>query len=142
MPYVYESGVIAAEPKQVWERIRDFNALPNWHPAIETSELEGGSDIGCVRHFFLKGGGELREKLLALSDHEFSCTYSILESPLSLKNYYAVFRLYPITATGQTFIEWSAHFDATDTASEAETTATVHGVFLSGIASLTDFFAG
>jgi hypothetical protein len=90
MPYVYESGVIAAEPKQVWERIRDFNALPNWHPAIETSELEGGSDIGCVRHFFLKGGGELREKLLALSDHEFSCTYSILESPLSLKNYYAV----------------------------------------------------
>ncbi len=141
MPYIYESGLIAAPRGAVWEKIRDFNALPDWHPAIASSELEGEPGVGVVRHFFLHGGGELREKLLALSDQEFSCSYSILEAPMPLKNYLATFRLLPVTAGGQTFMEWSAFFDLTDAAAEAETVETVHGVFAGGIQSLTEYFS-
>lgn len=141
MPTVYASGIIPAPPAAVWKRIRDFNALPAWHPAIASSELEGEPGVGVVRHFFLTDGGELREKLLALADDEYSCSYAMLESPLPLKNYRARFRLHPVTATGETFMEWSAGFDITDPAAESETTDIVNGVFSGGIESLRQAFS-
>ncbi len=141
MPYVYESGIISAPRQQVWEHIRNFNALPKWHPAIATSQLEGSTGVGVVRHFFLVGGGELREKLLGLSDQECSCSYTIIESPMPLTNYLATLKLYPITTTQETFMEWYAYFDATDLASAAETVQTVHNVFASGIESLRKFYS-
>lgn len=141
MPYVYASGLITASREDIWQRIRDFNALPAWHPAIASSELEGEPGVGVVRHFHLQDGGELREKLLALSDQDFSCSYSILESPMPLKNYLATLRLRPVTSSGETFMEWWACFDVTDPAAEKETADIVHGVFASGIQSLAESFA-
>jgi Polyketide cyclase / dehydrase and lipid transport/Uncharacterised protein family (UPF0261) len=95
----YRSAVISAPVQKVWAAIRDFNALPAWHPAIVQSEIERGlaSDaIGCVRSFSLQDGGHLREQLLALSDVDHSFTYNILVSPMPVKNYVATFRLTPI----------------------------------------------
>ena len=80
MPRVYYSTVIDAPVDAVWELTRDFNGLPKWHPGIVDSELEQGTDVGCVRHFTLKGGAKMREKLLALSDADRTVTYSILET--------------------------------------------------------------
>ena len=99
---------------RVWASVRDFNGLPNWHPAIAESRIENGepSDkIGCVRDFRLQNGDRMREKLLGLSDYDMFCTYSILESPMPLTNYVATLRLTPITDGDQTFIEWTAEFD-------------------------------
>ena len=73
MVQVYASSVIDASADSVWSRIRDFNALPEWHPAIADSRIENGqpSDrVGCIRHFHLRDGGMIREKLLALSDYD------------------------------------------------------------------------
>ena len=49
---------------QVWDKIGSFNALPDWHPAVERSELEDG---GTRRRLHLVGGGEILEQL----DQEF-----------------------------------------------------------------------
>src|SRR3546814_2829625 len=90
MAEVYASSVIAAPAGRVWERVRDFNGLPGWHPLIVESRIEAGApadQVGCVRAFRLKDGGFIREKLLALSDYDFSCSYSILESPMGVENY-------------------------------------------------------
>lgn len=141
MPKVYESTVITAPRQQVWGKIRDFNALPAWLPGIAGSELENGDCVGCVRHCFLPNGAELRECLLALSDSDCSCVYSILESPMTLKNYISTLRLYEITATNQTFAEWFAYFDVTDLSAEIDTVNAVHGIFKSGLESLVKFFA-
>ena len=114
MPRVYVSSVINAPAAKVWERVRDFNGLPRWHPAIRESRIENGepSDkVGCVRDFYLQNGDRLREKLLGLSDYDMFCTYSILDSPMPLTNYVATLRLTPITDQDRTFIEWSADFD-------------------------------
>ena len=92
MPQVYTSSVIGAPADRVWSTVRDFNALPDWHPAIAESRIEGGApsdQVGCVRAFRLTDGGAIREKLLALSDYDYSCTYSILESPMPLTGYIA-----------------------------------------------------
>lgn len=114
MARVYISSVIDAPVAKVWERVRDFNALPRWHPAIRDSRIENGepSDrVGCVRDFHLQNGDRIREKLLGLSDYDYFCTYSILESPMPLTGYIATLRLTPVTDGDRTFAEWTAEFD-------------------------------
>jgi hypothetical protein len=100
MARVYISSVIDAPVARVWERVRDFNGLPRWLPLVRESRIENGepSDrVGCVRDFRLQNGDRLREQLLALSDYDYFCTYSILESPMPLTAYVATLRLTPIT---------------------------------------------
>ncbi len=114
MIQVYASTVIDAPAPRVWSVIRDFNALPQWHPLIAESRIEANqaSDkVGCIRNFKTRDGGVIREQLLALSDYEFECAYSILESPMGVENYVARLKLTPVTDGDRTFAEWSAEFD-------------------------------
>ena len=122
MPRVYISSVIDAPAAKVWDKVRDFNALPRWHPRIRDSRIENGepSDkVGCVRDFHLQNGDRIREKLLGLSDYDLFCTYAILESPMPLTDYVATLRLTPVTDGDRTFAEWTAEFDCA--AEDAET---------------------
>lgn len=122
MARVYTSSVIEAPSADVWSRVRDFNALPRWHPSIRESRIEDGQpsdQVGCIRDFRLQNGDRIREQLLGLSDYDLFCTYSILESPMPLTDYIATLRLTPITDGNRTFGEWSAEFEcATDVAEE------------------------
>jgi len=139
MPRVYVSSVIEAPVARVWEKVRDFNALPRWLPAVRESRIENGepSDrVGCVRDFRLQNGDRLREQLLALSDYEYFCTYSILESPMPLTNYIATLRLTPITDGDRAFAEWTAEFDCTPEAAEELVTNIGQNVFLAGFLAL------
>ncbi len=114
MPKVYTSSVINAPAERVWSQIRDFNGLPSWHPRIVQSRIEQdqpSDKIGCIRNFRLESGATIREKLLGLSDFDYSCTYSILESPMGVENYVAALKLTPVTDGNRTFAEWSAEFD-------------------------------
>lgn len=114
MVKIYVSSVVDAPAEQVWNLIRDFNALPEWHPGIAESRIEQNhppDKVGCIRNFSLKNGGRLRECLLGLSDFDLSCSYSILESPMGVENYTAILKLTPITDGDRTFAEWSAEFD-------------------------------
>ncbi|GAB5377497.1 MAG: SRPBCC family protein [Acuticoccus sp.] len=113
MARVYISSVIDAPAEKVWERVRDFNALPRWHPRIRESRIENGEPadkVGCVRDFRLQNGERIREKLLGLSDFDMFCTYAILESPMPLTDYVATLRVTPITDGERSFVEWSADF--------------------------------
>ncbi len=121
MARVYVSSVIDAPVARVWDRVRDFNGLPRWHPAIRDSRIENGepSDrVGCIRDFHLQNGDRIREKLLGLSDYDYFCTYSILESPMPLTGYVATLRLTPVTDGDRTFAEWTAEFDCAPEAEE------------------------
>ena len=139
MAEVYASSVIGAPADQVWSAIRDFNGLPSWHPLIAESRIEAGApadQVGCVRAFRLKDGGFIREQLLALSDYDYSCSYSILESPMGVENYVATLKLTPITDGARTFAEWSAEFDC-PSEREAELVSQIgQGVFQGGFDSL------
>ena len=114
MVRIYVSSVIDAAADAVWQRIRDFNALPQWHPGIADSRIENSEPadkVGCVRNFHTRDGGRIRERLLALSDFDYSCSYAMLESPMGVENYTATLKLTPVTDGERTFAEWSAEFD-------------------------------
>jgi hypothetical protein len=136
---LYVSSVIDASADTVWGRIRDFNGLPQWHPAIADSRIENhepADRVGCIRHFHTRDGGAIRERLLALSDYDYSCSYEILESPMGVENYVATLKLTPVTDGNRCFAEWSAEFDC-DERRERELTATIaDGVFQGGFDAL------
>jgi hypothetical protein len=145
MVQVYASSVIDASADNVWSRIRDFNAMPQWHPLIADSRIENSqpSDrVGCIRQFSLRDGGMIRERLLALSDYEYSCTYEILESPMEVENYTATLKLTPVTDGARCFAEWSAEFDCTPGRERELTDSIGGGVFQGGFDALKRHFGG
>jgi hypothetical protein len=117
MARVYVSAVMDIPIAEAWGVLRDFNALPVYHPFFSKSEIEGGKpsdQIGCVRNFYTHEGGHIREELLTLSDREYTCCYKILEATLPVQNYVAEMRLKPVTEGNKTFGEWWAEYDVAD----------------------------
>jgi hypothetical protein len=47
MARVFVSSVVNGRSDRVWARVRDFNGLPNWRPAIAESRIEGGAFNGA-----------------------------------------------------------------------------------------------
>ena len=144
MAKAYASAVIPAPAGAVWALVRDFNALPAWTGFVAESRIEhnrAGDQIGCVRNFRLNDGGRIRERLLALSDYDMSCSYAILESPMELRDYVATVRLIPITDGDHCFAEWSAEFDCAPEAEAALVQRIGRGVFGAGLAALKRRFA-
>ncbi len=145
MARVYVSSVIAAPAAKVWERVRDFNGLPRWHPRIADSQIENGepSDkVGCIRNFRLQNGDQIREQLLALSDYDMFCTYSILESPMPIENYVATLRLTPVSDGDRCFVEWSAEFDCSPDVEADVSNGIATNVFQGGFDALKRHFGG
>ncbi|MCG8479022.1 MAG: SRPBCC family protein [Spirochaetales bacterium] len=133
MTKVFVSAVIDAPVDAVWALMRDFNGLPDWHPRFSRSHIEDGlpSDrIGCVRNFDIADdGGTIRERLLMLSDKEYSFEYCILDSPLPVEGYVAKLTLHPITVGNRTLGVWTAEFKMVD-GDEAEVIdAVANGTF-------------
>jgi hypothetical protein len=87
--------------------------------------------IGCIRNFDIAGGaGTIRERLLTLSDREYTMTYCILDAPLPVENYVATLKLYPITVGDQTLGTWSAEFKVVGAGREEDVVdAVANGTF-------------
>ncbi len=139
MPKIFVSSVIPAPAAEVWRVVRDFNALPKWTPFVAESRIEQTArpdQIGCIRNFSLRAGGRIRERLLALSDYDLSCTYSIIESPMAVENYISTLALAPVTDGNATFASWQADFDCTPEQEAALTQQIGVGVFQAGLTAL------
>ena len=144
MPTVNVSSVIDAPASEVWAIIRDFNALPSWHPRMVESYIEGelrSDQVGCVRNFKIASGARLREKLLGLSDVDYSVTYTILQTPAPITNHVATLRLIPITDGDRCFAQWTASFDCAPEKAEAEAAGMGANVFQGGFNALKKRFS-
>lgn len=138
---VFSSTVIDLPIDPVWERAKDFNGLPSWHPAATDSKIEpphAAGVIGCVRNFALTdGSGRIRETLLALSDCDRRLTYDMLPGgPLPFVDYVATMHFQPITDRDLTFASWSAEFDVSDGRHDHWRQFVAEEVFIGGFRAL------
>ena len=143
MPEVLASAVIPGAPDAVWRVLRDFDGLPSWHPAIDSSALTAGAsavEIGAVRRLSLGDGGVVVEVLVGLDDHSRSLTYAILESPFPVSGYRSTIRVVPLTTTGESFVEWSLVFDCGHADAERLRDLFGRGVFATGLEGLASQF--
>lgn len=121
---------------KVWELIGGFNALPDWHPAVEKSELQ---EEGSMRHLSLAGGGTIIEKLVKTDDHEKVYSYSIIDSPLPVSNYTATISVKD-DGEGNSTVEWSSEFEAKG-AAENEAMDVIAGIYQAGFDNLKKMFS-
>jgi len=137
-PKIRISAVLAMPLERAWARVRDFNGLPAWHPAVIESAIERGEPpdrVGCVRSYKRRDGLALREQLLVLDDLATGVTYRLLDASIPVRDYIATLRLAPITESGDTFAEWLAWYDCA-AADERSLREAIEGVFRAGLDSL------
>ena len=137
MTKVRMSTELDVSSQEVWDLIGGFNALPDWHPAIEKSELE---KAGSMRRLSLVGGGTIIEKLEKKDDHNRIYSYSIIDSPLPVANYVATISVTDL-GQGKTKVEWSSEFKPSG-ASETDAVKVIQGIYQAGLDNLKKLLGG
>src|SRR5262245_38362545 len=113
MPHVFASTVIPAPVDEIWAFLRDFARVDAWHPGVVSASIEGtdaGPRVGQERSITLRDGSVMRERLLALDDVQHSYSYSLVGSPLPIREHSSTVSLRPVTTDNATFVGWSADF--------------------------------
>jgi polyketide cyclase/dehydrase/lipid transport protein len=144
MPRPYASGIVPASADAVWQVVRQFNGLADWHPIISESKIESGSaqEVGAVRRLTLADGSQVAEKLLILDDDDRSYTYAFTDpGAMPVRSYRSTVRIAPITTTGQAFVEWWAWFDSEAGVEEQMSQTFSEAVYGAGIAALVEHFS-
>ena len=137
-----EKITINAPPAAVWARIKNFDALKDWHPAIAESPADKGNAVGSVRQLKLKGGGALTETLEAFDDTKMKYSYRAKDGgALPVTNYTST-----ISVSGegnQSVVEWRGAFyrgfpnnDPPADQNDDAAVAAITGVYKSGLANL------
>jgi mxaD protein len=142
--HVHKTVTINASADKVWNIVKDFNALNTWHPAVAKDDIVEGTNnsVGAVRLLSLKGGGTIKEKLLAFDATGHSFRYAIVEGALPVSGYTS--RLSVKSAgDNKSTVTWSGKFQRKNVGdnpgdSENDKTAvdTVTGVYQSGLDNL------
>ena len=124
---VSRSAKVEETPEAVWQKIGEFCAIQDWHPAVSTCEQtqEGGE---TYRTLTLGDGSTIRERLIERTNSSY--TYEIIESPLPVQSYRATLS---VSAEGEeTRVDWQGSFDAKD-ASDADAQALISVIYQAGL---------
>jgi hypothetical protein len=139
---VVETVRIAAPASVVWARIKSFDALKDWHPAVEASPADKGNSEGSVRQVSLKGGGTLVEALERYDDAAMRYSYRAKDGgALPVTNYTSTLS---VSGDGAgTIVEWRGAFyrgypnnDPPPDKNDEAAVKAVTAVYQSGLANL------
>ena len=139
---VVETIKIGAPAAVVWARIKNFDALKDWHPAVESSPADKGNAEGSERKIALKGGGALVETLERHDDALMRYSYRMKDGgALPVSNYTST-----VTVTGDgntSTVEWRGAFyraypnnDPPPEKNDEAAVKAITGVYQSGLANL------
>lgn len=143
-----ESVTINAPAAAVWARIKDFAALKDWHPAVESSDATQGNTVGSQRTVKIKGGGQILETLESWDDAAMKYSYRAKDGgALPVSNYTSALR---VSGEGNTCqVEWRGAFyrgfpnnDPPPDQNDEAALRAVTGVYQSGLANLKKLVEG
>lgn len=146
---VTEQVTIDAPATTVWARIRNFDALKDWHPAVAESPADKGNAEGSVRQLKLKGGGALTETLESWDEAKMRYSYRAKDGgALPVTNYSSTIT---VKAEGdtKTVVEWRGTFyrgfpnnDPPPDQNDEAAVKAITGVYQSGLANLKKLVEG
>lgn len=140
---VVETIKIDAPADAVWARIKNFESLQDWHPAVATSPADKGSAVGSVRTITLKGGGELIETLESINDAQRKYSYRLKDGgALPVTNYTSTISVAP-DGDAKSTVEWRGAFyrgypnnDPPPDKNDEAAVAAITGVYKAGLQNL------
>lgn len=135
---VRRSADVAAPPDEVWQALREFCSIVEWHPMIASCvrEQEGTAEL---RVLMTEDDKMLREELIQRSEEERSYRYSILDSPLPVTGYVSTLSVLPADEEGRSVVIWQSQFSAQGVP-ETEAAAIVAGIYEAGLERIEALF--
>lgn len=109
----YVSINIDAPASNIWDIVKDFGGLNNWHPMFSGDVIISGTNnqIGAVRTLTIKDGPSFDEVLVVWDDYERHYTYEVIDpNPLPIKNYRSTMAVMQL-APGVTNVTWSSSYE-------------------------------
>jgi carbon monoxide dehydrogenase subunit G len=132
---VKQSVRLPAPVTEVWKRIGGFNALPDWHPMVQKSELAKG---GQERKLTLPGGATIVEKLENKDDKSYRYSYSITDSPLPVADYHSTIEVHE--EGDQSVVEWMGRFEPKGTTAAEDAQKAIQDMYQAGMDNLKKMF--
>jgi len=133
MTNVSMKTTINAGADKVWRTISDFNGLDKFVAAVANSSVKG-TGIGAERTLTLQDGGRIVEKLEKLDNDTRTLHYSIVNSPLPVKNYLSKITVQKLGGS-QCEVTWSSTFYA-EGVPEKEAEKVIEGIYAMGFDGL------
>ena len=139
---VTEKVSIEAPADAVWAKVKNFNALKDWHPAVADSPADKGNAEGSVRTVKLKDGGTLVEALESYDDAQKKYSYRAKDGgALPVTNYTSTLSV--VADGGKSVVEWRGAFyrgypnnDPPPDRNDEAALKAVTGVYRSGLGHL------
>jgi mxaD protein len=133
---VIQSAEIGGSPADVWKVVGKFDHLQDWHPAVQSTTMNGApTQPGSQRILHLKGGGDIDEQLTSFSDSSMRMTYEILKGPLPVVGYES-FIAVTDAGGGKSLLIWGSTFGAAKGVPNAKAKEVIEGVYKAGLDTL------
>jgi len=138
MGQCYNSVVVNAAVEDVWNSIKSFHDL-SWAPNVITQvDVIGDKkdgEIGAQR----KLNDAFVETLIELNETERSFRYTIDDGPGPVaadlvESYVGSVKVFPVTATGQTFVLWMSDYKTKDDSAVGEFCNPIYQALLNDLA--------
>lgn len=139
--HIIVSDIIDAPVEDVWNKLSAFDRFADFHPgAVKSFYLHHTScQQGSIRRVEMSDG-YVEELLVNIDLTNYYIEYVILNSSLPLEGYRAEIKLYPVTQSNQSLIQWQAEFTTTHPSPETFFSEIRNNVFIAGISGLNEFF--
>jgi len=108
----HESIDIKASIWKVWDAVKDFDGLANWHPMFSDDEIKSGqnNEVGAIRTMTVKDGPSFDEELLSYDALDKKFSYRVIDPvPLPIADYVSTFQVIE-GRRGYTTVMWNGAY--------------------------------
>lgn len=86
-------GIVNLDKKIIWKKLVSFGGTEKFVPDLIEKVIVQGKGIGAIRNIYLKGGGEIVEKLTLADENKFELRFIIVSTPMPVYNYEGIFSI-------------------------------------------------
>ena len=102
---------------------------------------QAGEQVSAIRRLVFDNGNELRERLIALSDHDRYFRYAVLPTEkLPISDYNGKVQVIPVVEGNRSLVHWCGNFSVSE-AEQDEVCAWVRGIYQRDIEDMQAYFA-
>ncbi len=136
----YQAVTIEAPAEKVWEAVKDFDGLANWHPMFSSGAIKSGTnnEPGAIRTVTVKDGPSFDEELLTWDALGRKFTYRLIDPvPLPVARYFGALEVVQVRRNTSAVL-WSSRYlnNSGGKMKDEEVIAFINGAFKAGLDNL------
>lgn len=121
----------------VWKKLGRFSSIENWQRAVKYCATNERND-GIYRVVVMQDDTAFIEKLEFLSHDTTTIAYSIVSSPLDIKDYLCTLQ-FTRASENETLLRWTAQFSPNDPTQAEMLKNSLYDLFMMGVNGMQQF---